>query len=148
MWALSHICSLQCSSCQNRTLNPGARSGIEPATSWTVFGFITAEPQWELLSKLLRKWVMDNINQYQCDGNITRKEIHQLNDIGCFRWRKMQRIWCWTQVLVPDLQWSQTNQKDRVWRWEKFIAGQRKENNQWLQLKSYKLPSGFKGTFL
>ena len=29
-----------------------SRPGIEPETSWLLVGFITAEPQWELLEKI------------------------------------------------------------------------------------------------
>ena len=38
----SHICDL------NHSSIPGARPGIEPATSWFLVGFISAVPQWEL----------------------------------------------------------------------------------------------------
>ena len=38
----SHICDL------NHRSIPGARPGIEPATSWFLVGFISAVPQWEL----------------------------------------------------------------------------------------------------
>lgn len=60
---------------------------------------------------------------------------------------RVQRNWCQAQFLVPDTDWGQKNWKDRVWSWESFIAGPRNEKNQWLQLKSPELPSGFNGNF-
>ena len=35
------------------SLNHWARSGIKPASSWILVGFVSAEPQWELLVKHL-----------------------------------------------------------------------------------------------
>ena len=50
MWGLSHICDLHHSSPQHhQILNPLSRVGIKPTSSWILFGFITAEPQWVLL---------------------------------------------------------------------------------------------------
>ena len=45
----SLICNLHHSSQQHRILNPLARPGIEPTTSWFPVGFISAAPQLELL---------------------------------------------------------------------------------------------------
>ena len=42
----SCICNLLCSSWQHRILNPP--TGIEPASSWVLVGFIADEPQREL----------------------------------------------------------------------------------------------------
>ena len=44
----SHICNLHHSSQQCRIFNPLREAGIEPESSWTLGGFITTEPQWEL----------------------------------------------------------------------------------------------------
>ena len=46
---LSRFCNLYCSSLQHWILNRLRRPGIEPTSSWILFRFITAEPQWELL---------------------------------------------------------------------------------------------------
>ena len=46
---LSHICDLHHSSQQGQILTHWARPGIEPASSWILFRFVTAESQWELL---------------------------------------------------------------------------------------------------
>ena len=45
----SHICNLHHSSWQRRLLNPPSKAGIEPASSWILVGFVTTEPQRELL---------------------------------------------------------------------------------------------------
>ena len=47
-WDLSCICNLHCSPWQHQILNPLGRPGIEPAYSWILIGFVTAEPQQEL----------------------------------------------------------------------------------------------------
>ena len=44
----SCLCDPHHSSWQRQILNPRARPGMEPAFSWILVGFITAEPQWEL----------------------------------------------------------------------------------------------------
>ena len=46
---LSHICKLHHSSQQLQILNPWRGPGIEPASSWLLVGFITTQPQLELL---------------------------------------------------------------------------------------------------
>ena len=46
---LSGICDLHHSSQQHQTLNPLRKTGFEPASSWILIGFITAEPQWNSL---------------------------------------------------------------------------------------------------
>ena len=43
---LSHVCDLHHSSRQCPILNP-VRPGTEPAISWFLVGFLSAEPQWE-----------------------------------------------------------------------------------------------------
>ena len=46
---LSHIYDLHRSSWQCQILNPLSEAAIEPASSWILVRFISAEPQWELL---------------------------------------------------------------------------------------------------
>ena len=46
---LSCICNVYHNSWQRWILNPWARTGVEPATSWMLIRFASAEPQWELL---------------------------------------------------------------------------------------------------
>ena len=41
---------LQCSSWQHRILSPPSRAGMEPESSWSLVGFISAVPQQELPS--------------------------------------------------------------------------------------------------
>ena len=43
----SHVYNLSHSSQQHQILNPRARPGIEPKTSWFLVRFISAEPRWE-----------------------------------------------------------------------------------------------------
>ena len=45
----SGVCDLHHSSRQRGSLTHWTRPGIDPATSWILVGFISAEPQWELL---------------------------------------------------------------------------------------------------
>ena len=42
------ICDLHHSAWQRWILNPLAKPGIKPATSWFLVGFVSAEPQQEL----------------------------------------------------------------------------------------------------
>ena len=48
----SRVCDLPHSSRQHWILNPPSEPGIEPVSSWMLVGFISAEPQWELLEEL------------------------------------------------------------------------------------------------
>ena len=50
-WDMSHICDLHCSSHQCPILNPLSKAGDR---TWILVGFISAEPQWELHSHVLR----------------------------------------------------------------------------------------------
>ena len=52
MWDPSHICDLHHSSQSRRVLNPLSEVRIELASSWTLVGFVTAEPHRELLFAL------------------------------------------------------------------------------------------------
>ena len=45
---LSHICDVHRSSQQCQIFNPQMGPGIISMISWILFGFISAEPQWEL----------------------------------------------------------------------------------------------------
>jgi len=45
----SQVCDLYHSSQQHRILNPLIEARIEPTSSWILVGFVTAEPQQELL---------------------------------------------------------------------------------------------------
>ena len=49
------ICNLHHSSQQCWILNPRARPGIEPESSWALVGLVTAKSQWELLGYLLTR---------------------------------------------------------------------------------------------
>ena len=42
-------CDLHCSAWQRSILNHWVRPGISPLPSWLLVGFVTTEPQWELL---------------------------------------------------------------------------------------------------
>ena len=54
MWDLSLVFDLYHNPWQCWILSPLSEAGIEPASTWIVVGFVTAEPQWELLYFL--KW--------------------------------------------------------------------------------------------
>ena len=47
----SYFCDQHYSS-KPRILNALSKAGDKPASSWMLVGFVTAEPQWELLSSL------------------------------------------------------------------------------------------------
>lgn len=55
MQDLNRICDLHHSSGQHRILNPWARPGIYPASSWILVGFVSTAPQWELLDINLKQ---------------------------------------------------------------------------------------------
>ena len=48
MWDPGRVCDLHPSSQQSQILTHGARPGMEPASSWMLVGFSTAEPRREL----------------------------------------------------------------------------------------------------
>ena len=52
---LSCICDLHHSSQQHQSLNPLSEARIEPATSWFLVRFVSAESQWELHCLLLER---------------------------------------------------------------------------------------------
>ena len=58
-------------------------------------------------------------------------------------WAVSQKVWlgCRTQFLVPDTQWSQTNQKVGVWNRERFIVGLSKKNCEWVA-ETFSLKTG------
>ena len=47
---LSHICELTTAYGNAGSLTHCVRPGIELASSWILVGFVTSEPQWELLT--------------------------------------------------------------------------------------------------
>ena len=50
MWDPSCVCDLHHSSWQHRILHPlSGKPGIESESSWMLIGFVSAEPQWELV---------------------------------------------------------------------------------------------------
>ena len=49
-WMKATAASLHHSHSKARSLTHWARVGIEPASSWILVGFFSAEPQWELLT--------------------------------------------------------------------------------------------------
>ena len=51
------ICNLHHSSRQCQSLIHSARSGIKPATSWLLVGFVSSAPQW----KLQEQWFLNEI---------------------------------------------------------------------------------------
>ena len=92
---LSHICDLHHSSQQAvrghwaSHLTHWARPGVEPTTSQTLVGFISAEPQWELhqlfcfIVILLKSYPFKCYRIIKCNINImwTTKVIHIFNFI-------------------------------------------------------------------
>ena len=52
-WHPSRVCNLYHSSGQRGILNPLSKAGIEPASSWLLVRFISAEPRRELLGEVI-----------------------------------------------------------------------------------------------
>ena len=52
---LSSVYNLHHSSQQYQMVNPLSKPEIEPTSSWLLVGFVSTEPQWELLSFRLKE---------------------------------------------------------------------------------------------
>ena len=64
----SHVCDLNQSLQQCQILNPLSKAGIKPRSSWFLVGFITAEPQRELLSRIILQGFPNSIPQEELDN--------------------------------------------------------------------------------
>ena len=74
MQDISHLCDLDHSSWQCRTLTQWARPGIEPASSWILVGLSAAETRWEVTSSLVL-------------------EVHSKQAMHMWRQARMEKAW-------------------------------------------------------